>query len=241
MPRSHFDLVVAPRTVLAELFARRCAARAAEAMRAGGAFALIVPGGSVARAFLPMLATAELDWGRTDVFWADERVVPSNDPESNYGLGRALFMHGEAARRARFHPMTVAGELDAAAAGYAQLLAEARGRPPAVDVALLGVGEDGHVASIFPRGAALAETSRWVVVVRDAPKPPPQRLTMTPPVFAAARVVCLAALGPSKAKVMPAVLTDAQSTLPAAQVLRGAREAWVLLDEAAAARLSTET
>ena len=112
--------------------------------------------------------------------------------------------------------------LDAAATACADDLAATLGVPPRLDLALLGVGADGHVASLFPGHPALDETERYVVAVRDAPKPPAERLTVTLPVLAAARAICIAAFGPEKAPVLRAALAPGgiTSPVPVARVLR---------------------
>jgi len=239
MPHSGADVVVAPRAVLADIFAQRCAERASNTIATRGVFALVVPGGSAARAFLPALAAAPIDWTRTAFFWADERGVPVDHPESNFGLARELLRDTDTGRLARMYRMEGdAADLSRAAADYASTLGTELGRPPGADVVLLGVGEDGHVASLFPAGKAIAERRRWVVAVDDAPAPPVRRLTITLPVVPAASVVCLAAFGAAKAQAVGSALDDRGTNSPVAQVLRGAREAWVLLDDEAASGLS---
>ncbi len=127
-------------------------------------------------------------------------------------------------------------DLARSASDYERELTAALGRPPRLDVALLGVGADGHVCSLFPGHRALAETSRLVAVVTDAPKPPEVRLTLTLPALAGALVI-VAAFGPAKAPAIAEALSDPASTLPVALAVRGAREALFLLDASAAAEL----
>lgn len=128
---------------------------------------------------------------------------------------------------------------DVAARRYAAELVAILGPEPVFDLALLGVGEDGHVASLFPGRAAAAERSALVLVMveRDSPKPPPTRLTLSLPLLAAARTVVVAAFGAGKADVARAILHDHGSQLPAARLLRLAAESHVLLDPAAASAL----
>src|SRR5262245_4677777 len=116
------------------------AKRFAETLK--GRFAIALPGGSVAEAFLPVLAAAPVDWKGVDLYWGDERAVAPDDPESNFGLARRLLLDRVAG--ARVHRMRAeAGDLDAAAREYEKELVP-------LDVALLGVGPDGHVCSLFP-------------------------------------------------------------------------------------------
>ena len=213
-----------------------------------GRFAVALPGGSVAQAFLPALARATVDWKRTDFFWGDERAVPPDHPDSNYGLARALWLKDAGIPEERVHRMgaDVGGEdpsggeagtaLDAAARAYEAALRGRLGTPAALDVVLLGVGPDGHVCSLFPGHPLLDEKDRCVAAVSDSPKPPPRRLTLTLPALAAARLLVVAAFGAAKAPVMREALDDPASRLPVALALRQAREALVLLDPAAAGR-----
>ncbi len=234
------EIVVAGPPVLADLFARRCASSAAHAIAARGAFSLFLPGGSAARALLRALSAAPLDWGRVDIFWIDERAVPADHPDSNFGLARRLLGHRAAGTDARLHPMygesgDLAGEADA----YARELEETLGRPPQADVILLGAGEDGHVCSLFPGSPALEERARWVLPVTDAPKPPPRRLTITMPVLEAARAVYVAAFGAAKAAPVANAVRRSEPLSPLAMVLRRPGRTCLLLDDAAAAGLAS--
>ena len=111
------------------------------------------------------------------------------------------------------------------------------GRPPRLDLLWLGVGADGHVASLFPGHPLLAERRRFVAAVVDSPKPPPRRLTLTLPAIAAARCLVVTALGESKAAAVGAALGEAGSGLPLALALAAADQAWLLLDPDAALQL----
>jgi 6-phosphogluconolactonase len=211
----------------------------AERAQAGrGVCAIALPGGSVASIFFPDLARAQCDWTRTAFFWGDERAVPPDDPESNYRVARRLWLEPANVPERRVHRMPAeAPDLTAAARAYEDEMARVLGAPPRLDVALLGVGPDGHVCSLFPGHPLLDERTRLVAAVEDSPKPPPRRLTLTLPALWAAEVVVVAALGDSKAAVLRAALEDAASELPVAQAIRGARRAVVLLDPPAASLL----
>lgn len=228
------NLIIDSPAALGAAFAVRFEALAAEAVAARGLVTLAIPGGSVAKHFLPALAGRRLDWPRVHVFWCDERAVPPGSPDSNEGLARALLFDAEPGRRAVLHPLPGAGaDLAAAArAAEADLLATCGGT---LDAVLLGVGEDGHVASLFPGHPALAEVTRRVLAVDGAPKPPPRRLTLSLPVLCGARAVFLAAFGPEKAPPMREARAGG-SALPVARVMAGARELTLLLDPAAAGR-----
>jgi len=213
--------------------------RLVRATSTGRSLSLAVSGGSVATTFFPRWAAeAAFDWGSTDVFWADERAVPPTDPESNYALARSLWLDAARAPAGRVHRMPADGpDLAAAARGYDAELRRVLGERPVLDLVLLGMGPDGHVASLFPGHALLEETVRNVATVVDSPKPPPRRLTLTLPVLTAARVVVIGAFGASKAGIVRLAIEAADSRLPAALVARGAAKAVWLLDVAAASQL----
>jgi 6-phosphogluconolactonase len=197
-----------------------------------GRLALALPGGSVATAFFPALAASGIDWTRAAFFWGDERAVPEDDPDSNAGLARRLWLGPAGVPDASVHAVeTGAPTLAVAAERYADTLTRVLGTPPRLDVALLGVGPDGHVCSLFPGHAALGARG-WTAAIEDAPKPPPRRVTLTLPTLAAADLVVVVALGAAKAPVVREALAGAD--LPVARALRDARRAVVLLDHDAA-------
>jgi 6-phosphogluconolactonase len=209
------------------------------ARSAGRGLSIAVSGGSVATTFFPRWgAEATFDWDSTDVFWADERAVPVTDPESNYALARSLWLDAARAPAARVHRMPADGpDLSSAAGAYDEELRRVVGEQAILDLVLLGVGPDGHVASLFPGHVLLGETERHVAVVVDSPKPPPRRLTLTLPVLTAARSVVIGAFGASKAGIVREAIEGATSQLPAALVARGAPRAVWLLDPGAASQL----
>lgn len=228
------EIIVDKPEDLPETFARRVETLAHEAFSGRGRFSLALPGGSVATAFFPRLARAGVDWPRVDFFWGDERAVPPEHPDSNYGVAWSLWLERAGLPSEHVHRMPAdATDLDAAAHRYESTLVARTGSPPALDVALLGVGPDGHVCSLFPGHPLLQEEKRLVAKVRDSPKPPPVRLTLTLPALAEARLLVVAAFGVSKAAVMREALEDPASRLPVALALRRASRALVLLDPAA--------
>ncbi len=231
-------VTVAPAPTLAAQFAQWAEAVARNAVATRGRFSIALPGGSVAERLLPALAAAAIAWTRVEVFLCDERCVPQDDPSSN-AAALARFLLDRIRERPAVHRMRgedADGER-AAASAEAEMRA-VLGPAAALDVLLLGVGEDGHVGSLFPSHAALRETVRLVVFEPASPKPPPRRLTITLPVVAAARDVVVAALGAAKAKAVQEALSDPRSTLPVALALRAARRATVYLDPEAAGLLS---
>lgn len=208
------------RAELAAALAARVLAAAAEAGAARGRFALAIPGGSVVHLFARGLAApvAAANW---HVFWTDERRVRLSDPQSNFRLADTELLPKLAG--AHFHPIR------GAAADYEN---ELRPFLP-LDLVLLGVGEDGHVASLFPGNPATRETTRLVAEVYNAPKPPPDRATLTFPVLNAARQILVVAAGAGKADVVARVFS-APGNLPVQRLSGNLR--W-LLDRAAAAHL----
>ena len=204
---------------LSAALAERVAACAAEALAARGRFVLAIPGGSVVS--LLARGLAKVDAANWHVFWTDERCVPLSDPQSNFRLAETELLPKLAG--AHLHPIR------GSAADYEQEIA---GFLP-LDLVLLGVGEDGHVASLFPGNPALLETKRAVADVHHAPKPPPERVTLTLPVLNAARQTLVVAAGAGKADVVARVFAE-PADLPAQQLSGPPR--W-LLDRAAAAHL----
>ena len=230
------EVIVESRDRLVALAAERFAAAAREAVAARGIFSCALPGGSVAEAMFPAFAGLGLAWDRVHVFFGDERAVPETDPESNYGLARRLWLDRVPVR---VHPMPADGDdLDAAATAYAAELRASLGDPPRLDIALLGMGPDGHVCSLFPGHPLLRERTRWVASVTDSPKPPPRRLTLTMAVLAAARSIWVGAFGAGKAPILREAIEDDASQLPVAIAARSGPPALFLLDPDAASKLA---
>jgi 6-phosphogluconolactonase len=228
------EIVVGTTRALADNCARRLREMSARAAR----LALALPGGSVAEAFFPVLAGAVVNWGAIDIFWSDERAVPPADDDSNFKLASRLLLTAPAVAAARVHRMPAEHEdLDGAAAAYEAELDGATTGHTRVDVALVGVGPDGHICSLFPGHPALDEQQRRVVAVTDSPKPPRRRLTLTLPALRDATVVA-AAFGSAKADVIAEAVRDPESRLPLALALRGARKPVLLLDAEAAGALA---
>lgn len=225
---------------LARAFARRAEELARRAQRERGAFSIALPGGSVARAFLPVLAETAIDWGRVDLFFGDERAVPPDHPDSNYGLARRLLLDRIASGPGRVHRIRAeGGEPELAARAYEAELRRVLGDAAALDVALLGAGPDGHVCSLFEGHPLLRENARLVAEIPDSPKPPPLRITLTLTALRSARLLAVAAFGKEKAEAMRRALREPGCGLPVAIALRDARDALLLLDPAAALGLGS--
>jgi 6-phosphogluconolactonase len=217
------------------------AARAAVARH--GRFMVALSGGLTPRETYQRLAGLPhrdaMPWAQTFVFFGDERLVPANHPESNYRMARQALLDKVPLPPGQVFPMGGdADNPDAAATAYAQTLAGAfgtrRGEIPRFDLALLGMGIDGHTASLFPGSPVLKEIFRPVAGVHAAAAAIPQRITLTLPVLNAADQVIFLVAGPEKAKAVKAVLRDDVS-LPAALVKPEAGRLRWLLDQGAAA------
>lgn len=242
---------------MARTAAAALAARVAEGQRVRGTASVVLTGGRNGNALLAALAASgvgdAVDFSRLELWWGDERFLPEGDPERNVTQAREAFLDAVPADPARVHAMPAAGgehgdDVDAAAEAYAAELAAAA-RPegpgalvPSFDVLLLGVGPDTHVASLFPGHAGVREAERTVVGVRGAPKPPPERISLTLPAIRAAREVWLLAAGEDKAEAVARLLGGTapdEADAPAAGARGRERTRW-LLDEAAASLLPRE-
>jgi 6-phosphogluconolactonase len=212
----------------------RVAAQAAIADH--GRCTIALSGGSTPRALFTVLAAQGMP-PDVDYFWSDERCVPPDAAESNYRMAREALLDPVGVDVARIHRLR--GELvpDAAADAYeTELRARFPGMPwPRFDVVLLGLGEDGHAASLFPGTAALDATERWVIATH-VPRLDAWRLTLTLPAINHAARVALLVSGSAKADILRAVL-DGQADLPAARVAPEAGDLLWLVDAAAAAAL----
>jgi 6-phosphogluconolactonase len=205
------------------------AERLREAIAARGIASVALAGGTTPQRVYEELAGEPVDWARVEVFFGDERCVPPDDPSSNFRMAREALLDRVGAPHV--HRMRgEAHDLEAAAAEYAALL------PDALDVIVLGMGEDGHTASLFPGRDWSRPVERKIIVVTGAPKPPPRRFSVTPDVIWAARARLVLATGQGKAReVQRALEGDAD---PALFPLHTVRDATWLLDRAAASLLA---
>jgi 6-phosphogluconolactonase len=218
---------------------------AQEAIVTHGRFTLALAGGSTPRKLYSLLASdpyrGQIDWTRVDIFWSDERCVPPDHPESNYRMAYEVMLSKLPIPAANIHRMPAEqADRQAAAESYAAELRRVFGTAgvPVFDLIQLGMGPEGHTASLFPHQAALHERERLVLPV-SVPKPPPERLTFTPPILQAARHILFLVTGSDKAEAVRAVLEDQGSPddYPARLVHAAAGEVAWLLDTAAAAAL----
>lgn len=222
---------------LAKAMAQRLIDRLTELQRQGRAPEVALTGGRIASAVYQRLAAeasrSTLDWSQVGLWWGDERFVPSGDEDRNDR--QALAALGQLdLDPARVHQMPASDsglELDAAAASYAAELGELE-----FDICLLGMGPDGHVASIFPDHPSAQEPGS-VIAVRSSPKPPPERISLTLEVINRSREVWFCVSGEDKAAALKLALEGTnREQLPAAGVAGTSRTVW-LVDTAAAAQL----
>ncbi|HEX5297411.1 MAG TPA: 6-phosphogluconolactonase [Streptosporangiaceae bacterium] len=248
-------------TLLAQAVAARLVTGLTDAFAVRGGASVVLTGGGIGTKVLAELAAAPardaIDWPHLDIWWGDERFVPAGDPDRNETGARAALLDHVGVDPARVHAMPGpdgpdGDDPEAAAARYASWLADAaragaasadtggsdgHGPVPSFDVLMLGIGPEGHVASLFPGQPALGD-SRPVVAVRDSPKPPPTRLSLTLPSLQAAREVWILASGGEKADAVALALTGEgpEGPVPAAGA-RGRQRTLFLVDSAAAAKV----
>ena len=232
--------VLADPDAVAAAAADRVVDLARRAIEERGTFRIALSGGSTPKRVYPLLVGRErrerVDWSRVEFFWGDERTVPPDHPESNFGVAyQMLLAQLPGVRPGQIHRMNAeAPDLDAAAAAYEaelRLAFGARGdTAPAFDLIWLGMGPDGHTASLFPGSEGLTVTDRWVVA-NWCPGPGAWRVTLTYPVLDAAREVIVVVTGPDKADAVRRVRAG-DTSMPAARVEAASVE-WIV-DRAAA-------
>jgi 6-phosphogluconolactonase len=222
---------------------------AAASIRSRGRFTVVLSGGSTPRRMYELLAAQPLrdgvDWSRVEVFWGDERGIPPDQPQSNFHLASVALLEHVPIPSHRIHRIRAETPDRAAAARDYQVeiarafKVDAAGIPPSFDLVLLGMGSDGHTASLFPNDEAVLEGRRWAVSVEAPQRPPPSRITLTAPILNRAREIRLLVAGQDKAVTLRAVLqgpheprrTPVQLIAP-----ENGRMVW-LVDEAAASKL----
>jgi 6-phosphogluconolactonase len=216
---------------LPQLAADRVARSLRAAVLARGRASLALAGGTTPKAIYEALALRdELPWAALDFFFGDERCVPPDHEDSNFRMAHEALLQPRALAAAQIFRMEgERDDRDAAALAYDALL------PERLDLLLLGMGPDGHTASLFPGDPALREPARRVLPV-FGPKPPPWRLTLTPPAIRAAREVFVFAFGASKAPKVREALEGPDD--PASTPIQLARDGVWFLDRAAASLLS---
>lgn len=235
--------------LLAAAGAARLITRLVDVQAARGSASVVLTGGTMGSAILAAVAASPardaVDWSRLDIWWGDERFLPQGHPDRNETQNRAALLDQVPLDPARVHSMPGpdgpdGDDVDAAAAAYAAVLARAAvdGEPtPVFDVLMLGVGPDAHVASLFPGAPALEETERTAIAVRNSPKPPPTRITLTMPVLHRAEDVWFLVAGADKAEAVQLAWSGASDHEAPAAGPRGRQATLWLVDRAAGARL----
>lgn len=233
-------------TLLARDVASKLLCALARAQEDRGVASLVLTGGRTGTAVLDQLRTRQdrdnVNWARVDFFWGDERFLPRNHPERNVKQARQALLDHLPVDPNRVHVMapsdsTFGADASAAANAYQALLRAhgSLGRTPLFDICLLGLGEEGHVASIFPGSPAVLEKRREVVAVYNCPKPPSTRISLTLAAITRSRAVWLMTTGEAKASAVATLMGQAATSeqLPAVGA-HGSSVTEIFLDRAAA-------
>jgi 6-phosphogluconolactonase len=209
----------------AEEAARLVAERLAEQARTGGS--IVLTGGSTPRRAYELAAGLEPDWSRVELWWGDERCVPPDDERSNFGMAKAALIDRLAAQPAAVHRMESAEQYEQALAGVGPF-----------DLLLLGLGPDGHIASLFPNFPTLEVTDRDVVGTEAGHEPFVDRITLTLPRIAATRELLFLVTGEDKADAVARAFAGTPSHATPGSLARAADGGTrAILDRAAAAKL----
>lgn len=242
-------VVHATADLLAAATAARLLTGLVDVQSAKGSASLVLTGGGTGVAVLEHLrdsaARDAVDWSRLDIYWGDERFVPADSDERNEKAAREALLDHVPVDPARVHAMAASDgefgdDVDAAAAAYAEILAKNadQGSVPSFDITLLGLGGEGHTASVFPGSPAVHETERTVISVRDCPKPPPTRISLTLPVIRHSHEVWLMTAGEAKAEAVALALAGAPEVEIPVSGARGRTRTLWLLDRTAAGKLT---
>ena len=208
---------------------------------------VVLTGGSMGSAVLESVAAspghATIDWSRVHFWWGDERWVPARHDERNDEQARRALLDGLALPETNVHPFPASDSglsLDEAAETYAAELAQhgVDGLPhPLFDITFLGVGPDGHIASLFPHRSGIQVTDRTVIPVRNSPKPPPERLSLTRPVINSSQRIWLVLAGADKASALGLALAGASRDEVPVAGIKGRRRTVFFVDADAAAEV----
>lgn len=239
--RGKLEVLDNPLTV-ARAAAEQFAAAASRVLGDHERFTVALAGGSTPRAMYEILATSfrdRIEWSRIDIFFGDERCVPPDHKDSNYRMAREALLDHVPLGADRVHRM--AGERDPAEAAraYEQIVRRVLGtshEPPRLDLVLLGMGPDGHTASLFPGTKALEEKHR-LVVENFVPKLDAWRITMTAPLLSAAAEVIVITAGEEKAEALALALEAPEGTVPIQLVRPVSGQMTWIVDRAAASKL----
>lgn len=189
---------------------------AREAIAKRGKFTFVLSGGTTPGKMYALLVSdpyrSQIDWSAVHFFWSDERCVPPTDPQSNYHLAQEVLLSKLDLRPDQIHrmPAELPDRAQAAADYEAEIRKVLGGDVPSFDLLQLGMGPEAHTASLFPHQSSLSEEKRLILPV-SVPKPPPDRLTFTPPLLLAARHILFLATGADKAEALHEVLEGADN------------------------------
>lgn len=215
--------------------------RISATVKVGARFSMMLSGGNSPRGLYRCLASEHGDhipWEKVQLFWGDERYVPQNDPHSNYRMAREALLDHISIPAKNIHPMpTDYADPEDAARAYERTLQNYFSPPwPRFNLVLLGLGSDGHTASLFPGSSALGEKERWFVAA-NGPVDPRQRLTVTLPVLIHSDQIYFLVAGADKAETLRRVLSGSPSaqSYPAARVIAASPAVVLWADRAAAA------
>lgn len=201
------------------------------AARAGSA--IVLTGGTSPGRAYELAAEREPDWSAASLWWGDERCVPPDDERSNFGLARRTLLERLDGQPARLHRIRGEDQPAAAAASYDQEL-----RSTTLDLLLLGLGPDGHIASLFPNSPGLAEAERLVIPAEAKLDPFVERVTMTPPALRSARRMIYLATGERKSEAVAGALAGPPDPAVPGSLIRSENgETIAILDQKAASRL----
>jgi 6-phosphogluconolactonase len=238
-------VVLPDKPQLAENVANRFVGRLAQLTQQGRDVHVSLTGGGMGTAVLAATAghgwASEIDWSLVHFWWSDERFVPRGDAERNAGQARDALLSRVGVPEANVHEPAASDDgvsLDEAAEAYAAELARFGSGDrawPAFDVCFLGVGPDGHIASLFPDRGEVLVTDRAVLPVRQSPKPPPERITFTLPVINSSTDIWMVVAGADKASALGLVLAGAGSASVPAAGAEGTGDTVVFVDQDAAA------
>lgn len=202
-------------------------------------FRVGVSGGSIANILSEGMYDLRSDFKKWQIFLCDERIVPEDDKESTYGIYKRDLLDGHPEfPKAIFFPVNCSLSPQEAALDYEKTIRRAFGLEnskeiPSFDLLILGIGPDGHTASLFPGHALLEEKVKLIAPIENSPKPPPKRVTMTYPLINKAKVCMFGAQGESKADILKRILVDKDQSLPVTRVdPKNGRLIFVACDEA---------
>lgn len=240
-------LVHPDRAALAASVAARFITTTVDLLHEQGEVNVVLAGGSVAMEVLEAVnasaARDTIDWDQVSFWWGDERWVPRNHAERNELQARAALLDHITIPEANIHPFGASDEgvdLDAAVVSYAELLESASidGTDlPRFDITFLGVGPDGHVASLFPHLPGIREHAKSVLAVRNSPKPPSERLSLSRPALNSSRCVWMVLAGPDKASALGLALAGASRDEVPVAGIKGRRYTSFFVDQEAAAEV----